>query len=99
MVHCCAVFFFTAASSVEGKQTARPQIPRSPISGKEFDPLSTQLASRVDESAQNKVLSSFGLTADGQFLFLFLICKEFTNTLLVLFAPTLSFSSKPELVC
>lgn len=56
-----------AASSVEGKQNARPQIARSPISGKEFDPLSTQLASRVDENAQNKVLSSFGLTADDGF--------------------------------
>lgn len=66
------MLIFTAASSVEGKQNARPQIARSPISGKEFDPLSTQLASRVDENAQNKVLSSFGLTADGQFFFIYI---------------------------
>lgn len=87
-----------AASSVEGKQNVRPQIARSPISGKEFDPLSTQLASRVDESAQSKVLSSFGLAADGQFffIFLFLICKEFRIFYLFLFAPTVFFSSQPK---
>lgn len=57
-----------AASSVDGKQsTARPPIPRSPISGKEFDPLSGQQTSGVDEVVQNKVLSSFGLTTDDGF--------------------------------
>lgn len=56
-----------AASSVDGKATAvqRAVLPRSPISGKEFDPLSGHMPPpTVDENAQNKVLSSFGLMAD-----------------------------------
>jgi protein TFG len=56
-----------AASSVDGKATIvqRPVLPRSPISGKEFDPLSVHVPpATVDENAQNKVLSSFGLMAN-----------------------------------
>ena len=58
------------ASSVDGKATVvqRVVLPRSPISGKEFDPLSVHAPPpAVDEHTQNKVLSSFGLMADGQF--------------------------------
>lgn len=56
-----------AASSVDGKATVvqRVVLPRSPISGKEFDPLSVHAPPpAVDEHTQNKVLSSFGLMAD-----------------------------------